>query len=708
MRNWQDLSPSSQFLGLDMVQRLRRALLVLVLCLPMAVTSGLLTPPRVEAAYAYTFGTQPYGDVLTAAANSARCGLTQMQLAALMLAPTYPETGASGMSAPSPMTLSRYDNQAALYSFSDKATAYPNAFWHPGIGAWAFDSAGGWDLTAAEAINTDSAARQIAEVVAQRWCSYSGDPTDNAARRKYSWSPWVGCNSNRCETIYGAIFDPDGLKVNLDSAVTRGGGMQARTCRLPDLGTVTCHYVDPAAAQGFEGFAVPRFGPSPISAPFYVIRSGEIEIRWWLRQDSGYDATISAQKLVRVDARKMSPTPAITWATGDGLCDVTLGKGACGVTTPGESGNARYHALSPVRLVDSRPESRVGPFGTPWGTGETREIQIGGVAGIASGATAVALNVTAVNPSENTHVKLWAAGQAQPATSNLNAPKGDTRANLVIVALGVDGKVALRNNYGNVDIVVDAVGWYSATAAGGGLYNAISPVRIWDTRSGPGVTGRLGATQTRNLPVAGVSGVPAGATAVVLNVTGVKPTLPTHLTVWPTGSTRPQASHLNVPAGDIRANMVVAKVGQDGTVSIYNNAGTVDLVADVVGWFGPNGATFTAVDPARLWDSRTGPGTVGRLGTGGVGQVVVAGSHGVPSDAKAVVLNLTAVAPEASTHLSVWPSGSPMPLASNLNVPPGDTRANLVTVKVGVGGRISVYNNFKEVDVVADLVGWYR
>lgn len=687
---------------------MRRLLVAISVLLPVTFVVQGTSPQPAQAAYAYTFGTEPYADTLAAAAGSARCGLSQMQLAALMIAPSFPETGASGNSAPSPQTMSRYDNQEALYSFSSWSTAYRDAFWHPGIGVWAIDSAGGWDLTAAEAANTNTAAVPVAEEIARRWCSYTGDPGDEAARRAAAWKPWHGCGAGRCETIYNAIFDPNGLKLNLDASVTRGGGMQTRTCRIPGGSTVTCHLVDLSRTQGYKGFAIPAFGPSPVSKPFYVLRVGNTEQRWWLKEDSGYNATVSATKPVKANARTMSPTPSITWAAADGLCDLTAQKGACGVVASSSPLDAEFHEMAPQRIVDSRAESRVGQFSTPWSPGESRNVQFAGVAGIPSNASAVVVNLTAVNPSAATHLTMWPTGQAIPATSNLNVPKGDTRANLVTVGLGSNGMASIRSNSAVVNVVVDLVGWYGTTSSVGTRYNPVTPTRVLDTRSGPGQIGRFAPAETRNLSVVGVGGVPAGARAVVLNVTGVGPTRPTHLTVWPAGTAKPLSSNLNVPAGDVRANQVIAKVGQDGLISLYNNAGATDLVVDVVGWFGATGQRFTPVAPARLWDSRGGPGAVGSLGPAGVREVVVVGAGNVPAEAKSVVVNITVVNPTAATYLTAWSTGSNKPATSNLNVPAGDVRANLAMATVGSGGKVSFYNNAGDAHVVVDVVGWFR
>jgi len=274
----------------------------------------------------YTFGREPLADVTYWASQKAACGLTPAQLATIMLAPTYPETGASGTSAPSPMTLSRFDTQASLYAFGDASTPYQRAFWHPGIGIWAFDSAGGWNLTAAQAISTTTSAQQAAITMSARWCSASAI-TDPVQRRASVWAPWHGCNAGACETFYQAMYDPAGPKVQVDDSVTRDGGMVTHSCRVDGWGDVPCAYVDPAKAQGFRNWTIPSWGRSPVSAPFYVLSHNGQEYRVWLAGDSGYDTGISAFKPITSNART-----SLTWAKGDFLCDLTAGRGACNWT----------------------------------------------------------------------------------------------------------------------------------------------------------------------------------------------------------------------------------------------------------------------------------------------------------------------------------------------------------------------------------------
>jgi hypothetical protein len=128
--------------------------------------------------------------------------------------------------------------------------------------------------------------------------------------------------------------------------------------------------------------------------------------------------------------------------------------------------------------------------------------------------------------------------------------------------------------------------------------------------------------------------------------------------------------------------------------------GSLHLVVDVLAWF-TDDPTFTALTPARLADTRPGQPTVDGAHAGGGPALagssltfVAAGRGGVPSTGVgAVVLNLTAVRPTATTFLTAFPAGRARPLASSLNVAAGTTRANLVVVPLGPGGTVSVFQH---------------
>ena len=248
-----------------------------------------------------------------------------------------------------------------------------------------------------------------------------------------------------------------------------------------------------------------------------------------------------------------------------------------------------------------------------------------------------------------------------------------------------------------------------------GAYHPLPPVRILDTRTGlGGGTAKVGPGGPLSLQVTGRGGVPAtGVSAVALNVTVTEPTAGSFLTVWPAGEARPLASNLNYEAGATVPNMVVVKVGAGGKVNLFNFSGSVHVIADVAGWYGPYlpvaGAAYTPLPPSRLLDTRTGNGAPAhQVRAGGTIALQVTGRGGVPATGvSAVVLNVTVTEPDAVSFLAVYPNDQPRPLVSNLNYRARDTVANLVVVKVGANGGVSLYNNGGSVHVIADVAGWY-
>ena len=102
--------------------------------------------------------------------------------------------------------------------------------------------------------------------------------------------------------------------------------------------------------------------------------------------------------------------------------------------------------------------------------------------------------------------------------------------------------------------------------------------------------------------MAGVAGVPADPTAVVLNVTAADAGALGFVTVFPCG-TRPETSNLNPDAGENRANLVTTTLSPTGTVCLYTLQPT-DLVVDVVGYFAPTGRQLGATTPFRFTDTR--------------------------------------------------------------------------------------------------------
>ncbi|MBC7374354.1 MAG: fibronectin type III domain-containing protein [Frankiales bacterium] len=131
------------------------------------------------------------------------------------------------------------------------------------------------------------------------------------------------------------------------------------------------------------------------------------------------------------------------------------------------------------------------------------------------------------------------------------------------------------------------------TGAGAG-FTGVAPTRVLDTRTDIGSSrGRLGSDRRVTLSI---PDLPAGTTAVALNVTAANPTKGSYLVVYPAGKTMPLASNLNYRPGQTIPNMVMVPVGPGNTITFYNRLGTVDVVADLLGYYTPGiGARSTGV-----------------------------------------------------------------------------------------------------------------
>ncbi len=238
--------------------------------------------------------------------------------------------------------------------------------------------------------------------------------------------------------------------------------------------------------------------------------------------------------------------------------------------------------LVPSRLLDTR--NGVGAPLARLRGGQRLDLRVAGRGGVpASGVDAVVLNVAALRPTEPGFLTIWPSGLGRPDVSNLNFDPGRNVPNLVVCKLGADGAVSLLANTGELDLIADVVGCFIATGAS---VVPVVPARLLDTRHGLGARkGVVGPTGEIDLAVTGVGGVDPNASAVILNVTATGASEETFVSVYPGGVKRPDASSLNVERGGTIANLVIAKVGTDGRVRLYNHAGGVHLVADVTGYF---------------------------------------------------------------------------------------------------------------------------
>lgn len=371
--------------------------------------------------------------------------------------------------------------------------------------------------------------------------------------------------------------------------------------------------------------------------------------------------------------------------------------------------------LPPARLADTRPTFTTadGLFagGGLVSAGSTLALNVGGRGGVPINALAAALNVTVTEPGAAGFVTAYPCDRPQPTASNLNYTAGVSIPNAVISQLSETGTVCLFVSQA-LHLVVDVNGYFPVES----FYQPLNPARILETRAGlttiDGLqqgSGQVAAGSITTLAVTGRPGVPAGIAAVALNVTVTEPNRAGYATVYPCGTPPPLASNLNYTSGLTIPNLVISKLGPAGTVCIFTQEGT-HLVADVDGYF-PAGTTYTALDPARLLDTRPGMSTVDGVSAGAglrtLGTVTVlhvAGRGGVPAAATTAVLNVTVTGPGAAGYVTVYPCGIDPPLASNLNFVADQTVPNAVITKIGVGGDVCLFNS-QATHLVVDVNG---
>ena len=238
--------------------------------------------------------------------------------------------------------------------------------------------------------------------------------------------------------------------------------------------------------------------------------------------------------------------------------------------------------LTPSRVLDTRDGT--GGISGPIGPGQTVDLTVAGRGGASDGASAVALNITVTQPTAGSYLTVWPSGKARPLAASLNMVAGQTVPNMVFATVGENGKISIFNYQGTTHVVADMLGWFGDGASS--RYVALTPSRVLDTRDGTGAPQATVGQAPLTLSLAGRNGIPSdGATGVLLNVTAVRPTADTYLTVYPSGGDRPLAANLNAVAGQVVPNMVLGRLGEDGAVSIFNYAGQIDIVADVMGYF---------------------------------------------------------------------------------------------------------------------------
>jgi len=357
-----------------------------------------------------------------------------------------------------------------------------------------------------------------------------------------------------------------------------------------------------------------------------------------------------------------------------------------------------YVPVTPTRLLDTRRAGNGVTTRCRLATNGRLDIKVTGVAGVpATGVGAVVLNLTGVDPDRATWLAAYPAGTTWAGNSSASISGRSTAAALVVVPVGSNGMVSLRNGQGRTDALVDVVGYHPLS--GGSLYTSTTPQRMLDTRAS---RDRFSARQTRTLTV---GAVPSDATGVILNVASVNAAVTGYVTVTAGGSGPRGTSALNTAVGRTVVNRVYVALGPGRTVDVYTSIAT-DVMVDVAGWFGPTGTRYVPLTPTRSFDSRNDIGGLDRF-TGGSAQRLDLLAAGVPTTARTVVMTLTATGMSTSTWVAAWARAQPQPATSDLNVVPRIDTSNLIVSALGEGS-LNVVIGSGSGDIVGDVVGYFR
>jgi hypothetical protein len=498
-----------------------------------------------------------------------------------------------------------------------------------------------------------------------------------------------------------------------------------------------------------------------------------------------YDRRLTVEKMSQNKWFRQAAVVAVACAMVASVVASASSTGAVVSAAGPVDAGGEFHPLTPTRILDTRPEegkydvAPLGPKPSGVGNATTAEFKFdplgrGGLPTDPADVLAVVMTVTVTQPTQSGYLSAYPTGfdfGGDDISALLTFEAGADVPNLAILGVGPDGTITFNANTekaGSYHLVVDVFGWISTSAhdSGGGRLELVNPGRIMDTRAvgngvesgcnpNPRAPGRsLAAADSVALQIRGAAAVcPAQpnivpndsrVTAVLVNLALVNnnPTSqPTYVTATPTSvQTNPDktANSLAV-AGGIHANMAVVPVGNDGKIHLFNNAGELDLVVDVLGYFIEDvdaewaatnrGRVVPLEAPFRAFDTRETAFGDAPLPHG------TKESWSFKQFAESVTLNPDAVQPEVapeqlgligglfavdlkktypsdsdsvSSYLQMYPGGlKERPLSANVNFFPGEIVPNTSLIKYGTVGAdayvVDVYNAYGSIDYVLDV-----
>ena len=510
------------------------------------------------------------------------------------------------------------------------------------------------------------------------------------------WFANISGNSIGRITATGAVTAFTGTGINQPEDVTAG----------PDGNLWFTNYGNSSIGRITPTGTVANFAAATINHPFEIAAGPDGNL-WFTNKGNN-------------SIGRITPTGTVANFTGMGISGPSgIAAGADGNLWFANQGNNTIGRITVGGAVTTYTKAGLdgpfaiaaGPDGNLWFTNWSASPAIGritpaGVIDLYTAATVVGPASISVGPDG----AMWFANYGNNSIGRIDSLGGITNfantgpGQVQSIAGGPGGDVWFTNLGDN------SIG--KITAVPGSYFHPLAPDRVLDSR---GATGGWNAPLTAGTPKllqvsGGTTGIPRGATAVVLNVTVTAGTANSFLTVFPAGAPVPRSSNVNFAAGQTTPNLVTVKVGTGGQVAFANATGAVHVVADIAGYFDQYlDDRYIAVTPTRLLDSRGATGGWNAPLVAGTPRTLpVRGVGPVPGTADAVILNVTVTNPTANSFLTVYPTGTTVPTVSNLNFAVGQTVPNLVMVQPGTGGQVSFANAIGSADVVVDVAGYFN
>lgn len=552
---------------------------------------------------------------------------------------------------------------------------------------------------------SDEMVRAIAKVLAYRLSAFHRDPFDKKVLR-------AEIGSSRYDAGERARFRV--VSGHRDAGFTACPGNNLYQ-RLPTIRRLTAKFMGSSLVE-------------PSVSDRNVPVGADVEVRAEVMQEQGWALTVRdlcSGEVVRRSTGRATPTSPIraVWnGSTDAGSQAPPGRYRLTLTSSG-SGSSAWPWRTTVLVgaggqadpptVDSLPTSAGGTYvplrprpllSSTKGIGIRRplllgpdrrlDVQVLGRAGVpASDVSAVALSVQATCASRATSISVGPDSVRGTGARVLSLPPHRSVRGFTLVRVGPAGEVTFRNRSGAVALEAEVVGYVSTSGAGG----ALTPLR----RRALTAASPLSVSPTPvTLDVAGQTGVPADARAVVLAVRrgGASPV--GAVWAWPSGSDRPPAPSWRRVSGSGSVTQVVVPLGSDGRMRVAGDrAGAVSL--DIAGYVAAgDDRAFHPLVPRSLARDPL------QLGRHGVTTVSVAGRAGVPRRASSVVVALSASRSTGPARVLMWPRGATAPGTPDLVVPRNDSRETISVVRLGRGGDLRLKARDARVRAELQVLGW--